>query len=248
MHNIHAAPTITLTFDGSSDQKTHAGAAAVIYIGEHITTAAEALTVHRYIGPATNNVAEYSGLILGLQVVRNHCPNVCKLIIKGDSELVLRQMDPLYSGAVSDGLKPISKQARTLLRPFQHIIWGHTWGHEGPLRIGPYNKRADTLAEQARQQGASLISVIRQAITLRGLTGTATGQYVYAWIITPPAIDFSRAYAEHFAEADMLHCQTSNPYKLSNKEMMSVDRILKSGRGSQLRVNYRLPVPFATYR
>ena len=103
------------------------GAAAVIHIGEHITTAAEALTVQRYIGPASNNVAEYSDLILGLQAVHNHCPNVCNLIIKGDSELVLRPMDPLYSWAGSDGLKPSLNKHAACHGPF-NIFLGGTYG------------------------------------------------------------------------------------------------------------------------
>ena len=47
-------------------------------------------TTGAYLGVATNNEAEYQGLILGLQLARGHGAN--HVTIRGDSHLVLQQV------------------------------------------------------------------------------------------------------------------------------------------------------------
>ena len=44
------------------------------------------------IGIATNNVAEYSGLIAGLEMAREHAPDVIDVEVRMDSKLVIEQM------------------------------------------------------------------------------------------------------------------------------------------------------------
>jgi ribonuclease HI len=47
-----------------------------------------------FIGEATNNVAEYRALLLGLALAREH--GVCRLRVLSDSELLVRQMTGAY--------------------------------------------------------------------------------------------------------------------------------------------------------
>jgi ribonuclease HI len=77
----------TLFFDGASKSNPgRAGCASVIYSPD----GTEMLSVRKDLGTATNNEAEYSGLILGLaQAIKE---GVTRLIVKGDSMLVISQM------------------------------------------------------------------------------------------------------------------------------------------------------------
>jgi ribonuclease HI len=40
----------------------------------------------------TNNVAEYMAMMIGLEIAENNCHNVKKVIIQGDSQLIMNQI------------------------------------------------------------------------------------------------------------------------------------------------------------
>ena len=64
------------------------------------------------IGVATNNVAEYRALLLGIELAREHGAGEVELV--GDSELVVKQVRGEYR--VKDaGLKPLHAQVRSAL-------------------------------------------------------------------------------------------------------------------------------------
>ena len=62
-----------------------------------------------FLGPVTNNVAEYRGLIAGLEAAVAH--GVQALEVAMDSELVVRQMTGEYR-VKNEGLKPLHAKAR----------------------------------------------------------------------------------------------------------------------------------------
>ena len=62
-----------------------------------------------YLGPATNNVAEYRALIAGLEAAARH--GASPLTVCMDSELVVRQMTGEYR-VKHEGLKPLHVAAR----------------------------------------------------------------------------------------------------------------------------------------
>ncbi len=67
------------------------------------------------IGRATNNVAEYRALLLGIERARELGADEVELI--GDSELIVRQVKDEYK--VKDaGLKPLHQRAQQALRDF----------------------------------------------------------------------------------------------------------------------------------
>jgi ribonuclease HI len=67
------------------------------------------------LGEATNNVAEYRGVMLGIDVAREL--GASKLELIGDSELVVRQIKGDYK--VKDpGLKPLHGAVRDALEDF----------------------------------------------------------------------------------------------------------------------------------
>ena len=89
------------------------------------------------IGRATNNVAEYRGLIAGLEMARELAP-AAAVEVRMDSKLVIEQMAGRWRVKHPD-MKPLALQAARL-RPTQ-VIW--TWV---PREL---NKAADTLVNRA---------------------------------------------------------------------------------------------------
>ena len=78
--------------------------------GEPVESVGEA------IGRATNNVAEYRALLLGIERARALGANELDLV--GDSELVVKQVKGEYR--VKDGgLRPLHAEVRRALEPFE---------------------------------------------------------------------------------------------------------------------------------
>jgi probable phosphoglycerate mutase len=75
-----------------------------------------------YIGVATNNVAEYSGLLAGLRSAHSMDPNAC-IHVKMDSQLVIRQMTGEYK-IKNQNLLDIATQAIKIF-PTERV--SYTW-------------------------------------------------------------------------------------------------------------------------
>jgi ribonuclease HI len=96
------------------------------------------------IGPATNNVAEYRALLLGIERARALGAGEVELV--GDSELVVRQVRGEYR--VKDaGLRDLHGQVQTALADFERWTLRHVRREE--------NERADALVNQALDAAAS---------------------------------------------------------------------------------------------
>ena len=96
-----------------------------------------------FLGSATNNVAEYNGLLAALRYAREHGHR--KVRIKSDSELLVKQMRGEYR-VKNPGLQPLFQQARTLAEDFERIVYEHVRREQ--------NKDADRLANIAMDHGA----------------------------------------------------------------------------------------------
>jgi ribonuclease HI len=90
-----------------------------------------------YIGEATNNVAEYRALLLGLELARELGASEVELI--NDSELVSRQIGGEYK-VKHAGLKPLFREAMRTLRDFD------AWAVRSVRR--EQNERADELVNR----------------------------------------------------------------------------------------------------
>lgn len=66
-----------------------------------------------YVGNTTNNVAEYKGLILGLKQLKGL--NINKVIVKGDSMLVINHMTGKYK-VKAPHLLPLYNEAKELIK------------------------------------------------------------------------------------------------------------------------------------
>jgi len=124
----------TMFFDGCSKGNPGiAGAGAVLY-----KNSAEIWAKSLFVGEKeTNNVAEYNGLILGLEEAIRQ--NINNIEVKGDSELVIKQMRGEYK-VKSPNMLPLYQKAKALERKFDKITFFHVYRSE--------NSRADELSNQ----------------------------------------------------------------------------------------------------
>ena len=93
---------------------------------------------------ATNNVAEYSGLIAALAWATEQ--GVDSLHIRSDSELLVKQMRGEYR-VKNAGLLPLYEQARRLVRQIGRVHFEHVRRE--------FNKDADRLANEAMDEAAT---------------------------------------------------------------------------------------------
>jgi ribonuclease HI len=91
-----------------------------------------------YIGEATNNVAEYRAVLLGLEAARELGASEVEVI--NDSELVARQIGGEYK-VKHAGLKPLFVETMRALRDFDK------WAVRSVRRES--NERADELVNEA---------------------------------------------------------------------------------------------------
>ena len=124
-----------LQFDGCSKNNPGlAGAGAVIY-----KNGIEIWGDHLFVGTNnTNNYAEYSGLIFGLEKAIEL--NIKALYIEGDSLLVINQMTGKYK-CNSPNLIEIHKKTKELIPNFNDIMFVHIFRNK--------NVRADELSNNA---------------------------------------------------------------------------------------------------
>jgi ribonuclease HI len=90
------------------------------------------------IGDATNNVAEYRGLLLGL--ARARALGATEVEVVNDSELVARQLTGAYK-VKHEAMRPLHARARAALEEFER------WSVRAVPRA--QNARADALVNEA---------------------------------------------------------------------------------------------------
>ena len=105
-------------------------------------------TVSGTIGHATNNVAEYTGLVKVLEKALEL--GYTHLEMRMDSELAVKQMLGVYR-VKNEGLIPLFNQAKALSRKFTIFKIVHVRRE--------FNKEADKLANEAMDQAARQASV-----------------------------------------------------------------------------------------
>ena len=131
----HMNETLTLQFDGGSRGNPGPAGIGVVVSAEDGTPL---VALGRFIGRATNNVAEYRALITALEQAK--ILGATKIIIRGDSELVIKQMRGEYKVKHPD-MKVLHAEASTLVRGFAEAKIEHNYRHK--------NELADKLANLA---------------------------------------------------------------------------------------------------
>ena len=93
--------------------------------------------VGTFLGVATNNVAEWTGLLTGLEAALEL--GIDDLAVRLDSELVVKQISGAYR-VKHEGLIPLHAKAKALLRKFARVDVQHVRRKE--------NAAADALVNQ----------------------------------------------------------------------------------------------------
>ena len=78
--------------------------------------------LHGGLGIATNNVAEYSGLLAALKWAIDHGHR--EVHVRADSELLVKQMRGEYK-IKNEGLKPLAARARLLMTELDRVDFEH---------------------------------------------------------------------------------------------------------------------------
>jgi len=123
--------------------------------------------IGKYLGRATNNVAEYYALIGALDYAQSH--QIAHLAVRSDSELLVRQMHGRYK-VKSAGLRPLHERAQKLARGLAHFEIEHISREQ--------NREADELANLALDATSTVGGPSRGTVggTVAGTAhGTDTG-------------------------------------------------------------------------
>ena len=132
----------------------HAGIGIVIVLG------GEEFILNRYIGWASNNVAEYTALLVAIKYASHLGAELLEVV--SDSRLVVEQVHGRWR-VQSDGLRPLQLEARKLLDRFFAGRWELTWSSRNE------NVKADYYCGLAINYGRSLNPWVRRHRSREGL-------------------------------------------------------------------------------
>jgi ribonuclease HI len=137
--------TLTLEFDGGSRGNPGPAGIGVVIRAQDGTPL---VTVGRPIGSTTNNVAEYHALILALKKALEL--GASRIIVRGDSELIIKQMRGEYR-VKQPHLQPLHAEAKNLYHRFREAKLEHNLRHKNAL--------ADKLANLAMDRKSEVVDV-----------------------------------------------------------------------------------------
>jgi len=150
--------TATMHIDGASRGNPGPASYAVVLArpGEPVVEEADV------IGKATNNVAEYTALVQGLELAAEL--GVKKLAVFSDSELMVKQMNGEYKVKHPDMI-PLYQEAKQLLAAFEKFTITHVRREQ--------NKRADEIGNDAldgrpRKRGQPFVESVAERFANSG--------------------------------------------------------------------------------
>jgi len=91
-----------------------------------------------WLGVATNNVAEYTGLLFGLR--KAAALGLKRLAVEGDSDLVMKQMNGEYR-VKNTALRSLHRDCKVVVGQMDHVTFRHVYRST--------NHEADSLANRA---------------------------------------------------------------------------------------------------
>jgi ribonuclease HI len=126
-----------LYFDGCSKGNPGPGGAGAVLYENDIEVWSDSIFVGKKV---TNNIAEYSGLILGLEFVSSQKSlNIEHLLVRGDSQLVIKQMMGEYK-VNSPHLLELNTRALQIARKIKNVDFENVKREQ--------KKRADALTNE----------------------------------------------------------------------------------------------------
>ena len=131
--------TVSLFVDGAADLHTKTAGIGGVFLGENNE---ELYQFSKYLDDATNNEAEYSALIRGLELGLEL--NIINIEIYADSELVVKQINGDYK-VKHERMKPLHRKAIALLCQYSNWCLQHVYRDD--------NMIADKLSKEGMEQG-----------------------------------------------------------------------------------------------
>ena len=105
---------LTIFTDGASRNNPGESGAGIFIMHDGVCLEG----IARYLGTTTNNIAEYSAAIIGLE--RAVQLKASKVRLYADSELMVKQLNGLYK-VKNEGLKPLHARAKELIAKIKSI-------------------------------------------------------------------------------------------------------------------------------
>src|SRR3954471_14801128 len=157
---MDANDIITLEFDGGSrGNPGPAGIGVVLRAADRTPL----VTLGKFIGRATNNVAEYKALITAMEEAQKL--GAKKIQIRGDSELIIKQMRGEYRVKHPD-LRPLYEDAYQLFHRFDEARIDHN--------LRGKNELADKLANLAMDRRGEVTEASDDALPIDEESPVAT--------------------------------------------------------------------------
>lgn len=147
-----AGQTYKLQFDGASNPNPGpSSAGAVLFTPEPRQFLYERGV---FMGHATNNEAEYNGLLIGLEAAKDL--NIKNLLIEGDSNLIVNQVAGKYKVKEAKMVQYNLKIKKILLNNFDFVAIRHIYREE--------NTHADQITKYVLQTGRSYIEEVSRLL------------------------------------------------------------------------------------
>ena len=142
---------LTIFADGGSRGNPGPAAAGTVITDESgAVVTDESGTVVReigtFLGTTTNNVAEWTGLISGVEAALELGAD--EIIIRLDSELVIKQLTGVYR-VKHPNMIPLHAKAKALLKKFRHVDIKHVPRRQNAAADAVVNAVLDARANQA---------------------------------------------------------------------------------------------------
>ncbi len=128
---------------GSRGNPGPAGAGALVRDEEQH----QVVTISEYLGIATNNIAEYTAVLRGLEGLQKLLGSAvagASVEARLDSQLVVRQMNGEYK-IKHPNIVPLALKVKEVVRTFKSVAFVHVYRED--------NKDADALANSAMDRG-----------------------------------------------------------------------------------------------
>lgn len=142
--------TLTLEFDGGSRGNPGPAGIGVVVRAQDGTPL---VTLGRFIGRATNNVAEYKALITAMDEALKL--GARSIVIRGDSELIVKQMKGIYRVKHPD-MKVLHEEAQDRIGRFDSARIEHNLRHKNELADKLANLAMDRRVDVTDAGGAGL--------------------------------------------------------------------------------------------
>ena len=139
----NAVAKATVYFDGGARGNPGPAGAGAVLVGSDAVSKSSA---GKFIPHATNNVAEYTALLLGLDLAAS--AGYTDIEVRGDSQLVINHMTGTYK-AKSSNLTALYKEAKEKVEKFKSVKFVHVPRAE--------NGEADALANRCMDEKADIV-------------------------------------------------------------------------------------------